>query len=307
MPSKEKKFLIIDSNSVIHRAYHALPPLKNKEGEIVNAVYGFFSIFIKSIKDIDPECVIAAFDLPEPTFRHKEYKEYKAKRPPTPDELISQFSVVREGLKSLNVPVLQKKGFEADDIIGSVARIVSKRKGRKSVILSGDRDNLQLVGPTTAVCLLKKGIKDTAIYDIGKVKEDYQGLEPGQLIDFKALKGDQSDNIPGIPGIGEKTAFDLISRFGSLKNIYKEIEKGSIGVSLAVESKLSDNKDKALMSKNLVTIRTEIELEDFDIDNCCWGGFNPGLHFFEKMGFETLIKRIGKEEINNRKGNLSLF
>lgn len=302
-----KTFLVIDCNSLVHRAYHALPPLKNKKGEIVNAVYGFFSIFIKSVKEINPDCVIATFDLPEPTFRHKRYKEYKAKRPPTPGDLINQFPKVKEGLKSLNVPVLEKRGFEADDIIGTVTNIISEGKDQKSIILSGDKDNLQLVSPTTEVCLLKKGIKDIGIYNTEKVKREYQGLSPHQLIDFKALKGDQSDNIPGVSGVGEKTAFNLIIRFNNLENIYEKINEDSSDIIPSVKLKLCKNKDNAFMSKDLVTIRTNIKLKDFNLDDCRWEGFkrNGIIKFFKEIGFDTLIKRVNEEK--PKKTNLSLF
>lgn len=303
-----KKFLIIDCNSVIHRAFHALPPLTNSEGTIINAAYGFFSVLIKSVREIEPDCVIATFDLPEPTFRHKEFKEYKANRPSTPDDLIGQFYIIKEGLRSLGVPVVERGGFEADDMIGTVARVVFDQKIGYSVILSGDKDNLQLVGPTTEVRLLKKGIKDVAIYDLTKIKEDYNGLEPQRLIEVKSLQGDSSDNIPGVPGIGVKTALDLIVKFGDLETVYAEVDRGSETITSSVASKLSDNKDKAFMSRDLVTIRTDVDLGDLDLAECRWKGFESieAMDFFERMGFGTLVKRM-KETNGDSKNNLSLF
>ncbi len=303
------KFLIIDSNSVIHRAFHALPPLTNSKGDAINAAYGFFSVLIKITREVDPDCVIAAFDLPEPTFRHKEFKEYKAKRPPTPGDLVSQFPIIKDGLRSLGITILEKKGFEADDIIGTVAEIVSQKGIGSSIILSGDKDNLQLVGPSTEVLLLKKGIKDIVAHDMDRIKKDYEGLKPQQLIEIKSLQGDQSDNIPGVPGVGEKTALDLIGRFGSLKKVYEEIDRGSDKISPRVASKLSDNRDKAFMSRNLVTIKTDVDLRDFNLEECRWSGFTgtEALAYFEKMGFSTLIRRIKKDKESSKKENLSLF
>ena len=304
-----KKFLIIDSNSVIHRAFHALPPLTNSEGLVINAAYGFFSVLIKNVRDIKPDCVIATFDLPGPTFRHKEFKEYKADRPSTPKELIGQFSIIKNGLISLEVPVVEKVGFEADDMIGTITRIVSERKIGHSVILSGDKDNLQLVGPTTEVCLLKKGIKDILIYDVAKIKNDYQGLKPQQLIEVKALQGDPSDNILGVPGIGVKIALDLISRFGNLEKVYEEVDRGSKAITPSVASKLSDNRNQAFMSRSLVTIKTDVDLGSLDLTECRWNGFETlkAMEYFERMGFDTLIKRIKIVNGEPKKQNLSLF
>jgi len=302
---KEKRILIIDSNSIIHRAYHALPPLRTKKGEIVNAVYGFFSILIKNVKEIKPTHIVAAFDLPKPTFRHQICQEYKAKRPPTPQDLINQFAVVRKGLKALDIPILAKEGFEADDLIGSVARIVSRQDNQKSIILSGDKDNLQLIDSTTTVSLLQKGIKDVLRYDLIKVENDYQGLKPSQLIDLKALEGDQSDNISGVPGIGRKTAIDLIKKFHNLEEIYNTIQKKPAEISPTTISKLSKNQDRAFLSKELVTIQTGLSLDGFNLNQSLWKGFesNHFMEFLKEIGFKALIKRLTE----TKKSNLSLF
>ncbi len=222
----KKRLLIIDSNSVIHRAYHALPPLTAKSGQLVNAVYGFLLVFFKALKDFSPDFVAASFDYPAPTFRHEKYKGYKAKRPPAPENLYSQIPAVKEILNTFGVPIFEKQGFEADDIIGTIARQAPRKKvlpELESVILSGDLDALQLVDSKTKVYSLRKGVKDTVLYDRDSVKEKYQGLEPGQLLDFRALRGDPSDNIPGVPGVGEKTAIQLIKEFGSLEEIYENL------------------------------------------------------------------------------------
>ncbi len=303
---KEKKFLIIDCNSVIHRAFHALPPLTDSKGKVINAAYGFFSVLIKNVREIEPDCVVGAFDLPGPTFRHREFKDYKAKRPPTPDDLIGQFPIVREGLRAFGALVLEKEGFEADDIIGTVAGIVSDRGLGSSVILSGDRDNLQLVSRNTKVCLLKQGLKNVATYDPARIREEYGGIEPVRLVEVKALQGDPSDNIPGVSGIGEKTAIDLVARFGSLEGIYEEIESGRGGITPSVTAKLKENKEQAFMSRGLALIKTDL---DIDPTRCHWNGLNnpEGIYFLKEAGFETLAKRIGGTDKDSKKTNLSLF
>lgn len=224
----KKHFLIIDSNSVLHRAFHALPLLSTKNGEIVNAVYGFCLVFLKALKEINPSFVAAVFDLPGPTFRHEASKEYKAKRPPTPKELCEQFEKAKEILKAFNVPIFEKQGWEADDLIGTLSKKVLKNQNSLEIetfILTSDSDIFQLVDAQTKVYASNKGLKDTILYDYDKVKEKYQGLLPSQLIDYNALKGDPSDNIAGVPGIGEKTALKLIKEFGTLENLYESIEK----------------------------------------------------------------------------------
>ncbi len=297
-----KKLLILDSHSLIHRAYHALPPLETKKGETVNAIYGFFSILIKSVQDFDPNYIIATFDFPAPTFRHQKFKEYKIKRPPTPKDLSSQIPKIKESLNDIGIPVFEKKGFEADDIIGTICKNVSLNNGIESVIISGDKDLLQLVDSKTKVYLLKRGIKDALLCDIEKVKEMYDGLEPSQLIDYKSLRGDPSDNIPGVPGVGEKTAINLIKKLGSLEKIYKKIEKEKPKIA----KKLVDFKKEAFLSRELALIKDDLSLK-FDLEKCFWKGFNEEKtkKVFEKFEFYTLIKRITKEHSVGK--NLSLF
>ncbi|MBU0476788.1 DNA polymerase I, partial [Patescibacteria group bacterium] len=181
--AEKKRLLVIDSNSLIHRAFHALPPLTAKEGELVNAVYGFLLVFFRVLKDFQPDFIAAAFDLPVPTFRHKKFKEYKAKRPPTPKELSSQIPKVKEVLRAFNAPIFEKQGFEADDIIGTIAReapILWRQDGRgpkiETIIVSGDLDTLQLVDSNTKNYTLRRGLKDAVLYDEKLVKEKYQGL-----------------------------------------------------------------------------------------------------------------------------------
>src|SRR3989344_1658760 len=230
---KEKTLVLIDGHALVHRAYHALPPLNTGSGELVNAVFGFSSILLKMLKDLAPDYIAATFDLPGPTFRHKEFEEYKATRVKAPDELYAQITRVKEVLAAFNIPIFAKEGYEADDILGTILRQLKtnpsaalgvKNEKLKTIIVTGDLDTLQLVDKNTSVYTLKKGVKDTIMYDEAAVRERFGGLSPGQMNDYKGLKGDPSDNIPGVPGIGEKTAVELLKEFSSLENLYKRLE-----------------------------------------------------------------------------------
>ena len=247
---KTKKIIITDSNSIIHRAFHALPPLTTKDGELVNVVYGFFSAFLKAVQDFNPDFIATCFDLPFPTFRHKKFKEYKANRTPTPKELYQQIPIVKRLLKILEVPVFEKKGFEADDLIGTIGELVKKYDSEiEVVVLSGDLDLLQLVDKNIKVYILKKGKDNSLLYDKELVREKYSGLFPSQLVDFRALRGDPSDNIPGISGIGEKTAIKLLNQFQNIENLYNRLERGEdIGVNGKMKEKLIQQKKKAFLS-----------------------------------------------------------
>jgi len=295
----KKRLIIIDSNSIIHRAYHALPPLTTKKGELVNAIYGFLLVFFKAIREFQPDLIAATFDYPAPTFRHKKYKEYKITRPPAPEELYQQIPKVKEVLEAFNVPIFEKEGFEADDLIGTISKKFPKKQVYpevESIILSGDLDTLQLVDKNTKIYLLRRGVKDTVLYDEDLVKEKYQGLTPKQIIDFKALKGDPSDNIPGVTGIGEKIAIDLLLKFGSLENIYKEIEENS-DKAKELKPKLKETllkyKDQAFFSKALVKIKKDVPI-DFNFKKCQWGKYEKGkvTKILKELEFRTLIERL---------------
>jgi len=317
MASETKKLLIIDSNSIIHRAYHALPPLTTKRGELVNAVYGFLLVFLKALKDIRPDFIAATFDTPKPTLRHKKYKEYKAKRPPAPEELYSQIPKVKEFLKAFKVLIFEKEGFEADDLIGTIATLAPRKQVLpkiETIILSGDLDTLQLVNPQTKIYSLRRGVKDVVLYDENFVKEKFQGLTPGQVLDFKALRGDPSDNIPGVTGVGEKTAISLLLKFKTLENIFKEIEeKSEKGKELS--PKLRENllryKEQAFLSKDLARLVIDAPI-DFNLEKCSFGEYNEKelTQLFENYDFYSLIKRFpeikkeGKKEIGE---NLKLW
>lgn len=302
----KKKLIIIDSNAVIHRAFHALPPLTTKKGELVNAIYGFLLVFLKAIKEFKPDFIVATFDYPAPTFRHKKYKLYKATRKKAPQELYDQIPKIKEVLGVFNVKVLEKQGFEADDLIGTIAKLAKRKQISPEIeiiILTGDLDALQLVDKNTKVYALRKGVKDTVLYDEEKVKEKMLGLIAEQVVDYKALRGDPSDNIPGVGGIGEKTAVDLLLRFKSLDNIYKELKDNTLEINDKVKEKLLDQKDQAMISKMLAEINRDVPV-DLDLKDCKWGGYDQEkvIKMFEDYEFKTLINRL--PEIKN---NLSLW
>lgn len=299
MTEEKKRLIVIDGNAVIHRAFHALPPLTTKKGELVNAIYGFLLVFFKAIKEFQPDFVAATFDFPGPTFRHKKYKLYKATREKAPEELYQQIPKIKEILESFNVQIFEKQGFEADDLIGTISKSAPKKQilpEIETIILTGDLDALQLVDKNTKVYTLRKGLKDTVLYDKEKVKERYGGLFPEQLTDFKALRGDPSDNIPGVLGIGEKTAITLIKEFGSLENLYEELKKNSEKAKEIKESlrkKLLDYKDQAFISKMLVEINQNVPIE-FNLEKCRWGKYDKEkvTQLFKGYEFQTLISRL---------------
>jgi len=234
------KFMIIDGNALIHRSWHALPPLTTKSGEMVNAVYGFTAVLLKALREFKPEYVALTLDRKEKTFRHEQFADYKATRLKAPDELYAQIPRVKEVAAGFNIPIFELAGYEADDLIGTLAASVDGRV--EKIIVTGDMDTLQLVNNHTKVFTMKRGLTDSMIYDAKAVRERY-GLEPGQMIDFKALRGDPSDNIPGVKGIGEKTATELLQIFKTLDGVYKNIKSAKIKD--RVRELLSQYKDNA--------------------------------------------------------------
>ena len=289
MTREMKTLVIIDGNALIHRAYHAIPPFKTEQGKLVNAVYGFTSILFRIIQELNPEYLVTTFDLPGPTFRNLEYKEYKAKRAKQSQELYDQFLLIKEIVKSIDIPIYEKKGFEADDIIGTIVEKLKDHEINK-IIITGDLDTLQLVNDLTKIHTFKKGINDVAIYDIEAIEKRY-GLTPEQIIDFKGLKGDPSDNIPGVQGIGEKIALQLVKQFGSLENIYQNINGGDIKPRL--QSRLLEYKEDAFFSKYLSTIKKDVSI-DFKLKECEFNKLNKIkiIKLLEELGFNSLIKRL---------------
>ncbi|QQG44898.1 MAG: DNA polymerase I [Candidatus Sungiibacteriota bacterium] len=290
-----KKLVLVDAHAVIHRAYHALPPLTTSSGEPTNAVYGFTTIFLRILRELKPDYIAAAFDLPGPTFRHIAYERYKAQRPETPAELSSQFAKVREVLEAFGVPVFEKEGYEADDVIGTIARKFEKDRKVEIIIVTGDMDTLQLVRTRVRVYAMKKGITETVTYDEKAVEERY-GFKPEQVVDFKGLKGDPSDNIPGVKGIGEKTATELIKEFGSIDGVYKALKKGTKKISPAIAEKLRQGKEDARFSLDLATINTKVPVK-FGLEAMKYREKKDGKvsAVFQKLGFYSLLKRLNVE------------
>ncbi|MCP6720101.1 MAG: hypothetical protein KJI72_02115 [Patescibacteria group bacterium] len=282
-----KTLFLIDAHALIHRAFHALPPLTTPEGEPAGAIYGISNTLIKLLKEQKPDYIAAAFDRPEPTFRKELFKDYKAHRPPAADELIHQIIKARELFEKFNISIFEKPRFEADDIIGALVNKFKKEKGLKITILTGDLDTLQLIKKDRVVVQTpKRGISETTLYNEKAVIDRY-GLAPSQLPDYKGLVGDPSDNIPGVPGIGPKTASKILKKYRTLENLYKKINEEP-----KLTEKLLNYKEQAFFSKKLATIYQDVPLEV----NLKDLAFKPPegktlTKYFAGLGFQSLIKR----------------
>ncbi len=288
----EKRLIIIDSNALLHRSFHALPPLTNKSGQETGAVYGYLLTLFKAINDLKANYVVACFDTKMPTFRHEMFKDYKAQRPQTPSGIISQIPITKEVLQAFRIPVFAKEGVEADDLIATICELVKNEENIKVYIVSGDLDNLQLVNENVKVYTMGKGIRDTVIYDINKVEERF-GVKPEQMVDFKALIGDPSDNIPGVEGIGKKTAAEIIQKYDNIKNLYEELATDTAVLKPKVKEMLKKNKESALMSRELSQMKKDVDIE-FKIEDCKFGNFDQIKieEIFKKLEFNSLIPRI---------------
>jgi DNA polymerase-1 len=285
----KKRLILIDGNAIMHRAYHALPPLNTKKGELVNAVYGFTSTILSVISEFKPDYIAASFDLAGPTFRHEEYKEYKATRAKAPDEFYAQIPRVKEVVEALNIPIFEKQGFEADDVIGTlVKQSENSSEEIENIIVTGDLDTLQLVSDKTKVYTMRRGLSESVLYDLEKVKERYK-LTPNQLIDFKGLRGDPSDNIPGVKGIGEKTASELLQKYETLEGVYRNIGE----IKGAVHDKLEKEKMQAFMSKQLATIKTDTPV-NLEIEKTIVHDFDRKkiIELLNELNFYSLVKRL---------------
>ncbi len=307
MDKERERLIIIDGNAIVHRAFHALPPLTNKKGELVNAIYGFLLFFFKSIKEFKPDYVAATFDYPAKTFRHRKYELYKAKRQKAPDNLYSQIPKIKEVLKNFGIAVFEKEGYEADDIIGAISHLAEIGNSEiETIILTGDNDTLQLVDGNTKVFALRRGVKDAVLYGEKETKEKYGGLNPNQLVDFRALRGDPSDNIPGVFGIGEKTAVELIKKFGAVENLYRALEtktEKTKNIKDSVKEKLLKNKENAYLSKMLSQIEKNVPIE-FSLEKCHWKNYDKEKvrKVLNDYGFVSLIKQLDN---NNEKSKLA--
>ena len=293
MPAKKQRLLIIDSNALVHRAFHALPPtLTDSQGRPTNAVYGFTSIFLKAVKDIKPDYIAATFDRKEKTFRHEQYEAYKATRVKAPDELYEQIPLVKQVLEAFSVPIFELAGYEADDLIGTIASLKTiDRPDIETIILTGDQDCLQLVDYNTKVFSPHKGLSETITYSEAEVKEKFGGLKPEQLIDYKGLRGDTSDNIPGVKGIGEKGAIDLLNHFQTIEGIYEHIDSPLIKE--RTRELLKEQKKQALMSRELATIKKNAPIK-FKLADCRFSGFdqNKVVDLFQELGFKRMMSQV---------------
>ena len=280
-------FVIVDGNSLMHRAFHALPPLQNDDGVYTNAVFGFLSMLLKVIENEQPTHVAVAFDLHGPTFRHADYSEYKAGRKPTAPELRPQFPLARECLTAMGIRQLTSSGFEADDILGTIARRCEER-GLSALLVTGDRDSMQLVTETSHVLYTKRGVSDVVRYTPEKVLEDF-GVTPKQIPDLKGLMGDASDNIPGVPGIGEKTAVKLLAAYGTIENAFAHADTDLKGKQ---REKMLDGEASGLMSKKIATITRFVPLDDLELDDCHLGDMSGAMPIFEKLQLRSLMARL---------------
>ncbi|MBX4215390.1 hypothetical protein KW797_00345, partial [Candidatus Parcubacteria bacterium] len=307
MPAKKqnlktatKRLILLDAHAIIHRAYHALPDFASSKGEPTGALFGIISMLMKIVRELRPDYLVACYDLPGPTFRHVAYEKYKATRQKTDDALIAQIKRSHEIMRALNIPVYESPGFEADDILGTIVEMLKKDKGTEIIIASGDMDTLQLVeDPRVKVYTLKKGISDTVLYDEGQVMERF-GFPPKLLPDYKGLRGDPSDNIIGIAGIGEKTATLLIKEFGSIEDIYKALKKGDrerfkrAGCTDRIVKLLEEGEEEALFSKTLAEIRRDAPIE-FKLPERPWQeSVDPSLveALLQELEFKSLAKRV---------------
>ena len=288
---KEKPLLILmDGHALVHRAWHAIEqPLNvSSTGEDVRAVYGFLNAFLRSLSDLNPTHCAIAFDLPVPTFRHIAFKEYKAQRPPTPPELRGQFDRVRQMMKAFGVPIFEVEGFEADDVLGTLCRQAEQQE-IETLVLTGDTDTLQLVSPWVRV-LMSHAVQKKTIYDVTAVRERYGGLGPEAVADIKALQGDTSDNIPGVPGVGAKTAIRLISEFGSVEGIYESL---ALVTPPRIQKNLEDNRGLALQGKMLTTIVRDVPLE-LDLESSRFWRYDRGevVGLLKDLEFVSMVSRI---------------
>ena len=301
-----KKFVLIDGNSIMNRAFYGImgsKMLMTKDGTYTNAVYGFLAILFKLLEDVQPDYMAVAFDLKAPTARHKLYEGYKATRKGMPEELAMQMPIIKEILHAMRIDIIEKEGYEADDVLGTLSRY-GEKQGWEVTILSGDRDTFQLATDhvTIRIPRTKGGKTETEEYNREKIIENY-GIEPKQLIEVKGLQGDTSDNIPGVPGIGEKTALSLIQKYGSIENLYQKLEAGEDELKGKQREKIQDNKELAFLSKTLGTINLEVPIEDtlenFKVEE--WDKPKV-LELFKELNFNRYIDRFSLRGENLAKG-----
>ena len=294
------KLIVVDGNSIVNRAFYGIMGsrmLQTADGTYTNAVYGFLAILFKELEDVKPDHIAVAFDLKAPTERHKMYEGYKAQRKGMPEELASQMPILKSVLQAMNITIIEKEGYEADDILGTLSR-KGEKEGLEVILLTGDRDSFQLATDKTIIHLprTKAGKTETEIFDKDKIREVYN-LEPRQMIEVKGLQGDASDNIPGVPGIGEKTALSLIQEYGDIDTLYKRIDEGTDDLKGKQREKIIEGKDLAYLSKTLGTINLETPIE-YSIDDLSLKEWNKSevLRIFKELRFNRYIERFGLDK-----------
>lgn len=285
-----EKLVVIDGNSILNRAFYGIMSskmLQTADGTYTNAVYGFLAILFKLLEDVNPDYMAVAFDVKHPTKRHEMYKEYKGTRKGMPDELASQMPIIKDVLKAMNITVIEKEGYEADDILGTLAKY-SEKKGMEVILLTGDRDSFQLVSENIIIRMprTKGGKTETENFDKSKILEVY-GIEPKQLIEVKGLMGDSSDNIPGVPGVGEKTALNLIKEYHTIDEIYERLEAGEQIAKGKLKENLENNKDLAILSRELgrIDVNAPIDKELSNLKVKEWN-YELVLEIFKKLRFK---------------------
>jgi len=286
------RLVLIDGHAILHRAYHALPPLTTRSGELVNAVYGFATMLFRILNELQPKYLAVAFDTPKPNFRHMEYVGYQAQRPKTDSELSGQIEKVQELVATFDIPIFSVEGFEADDVIGTLAEQASQSKVDEVVIVTGDRDLMQLVRDEVKLYMPTRGLSEGQMVGRKEVQEK-MGLPPEQIVDYKGLVGDQSDNYPGVSGIGPKTAVELLKKFGTLEEIYKRL--GEVGNKVTVR-KLAEGVESAMLCKKLAIIITNVPIS-LDLEKCLIQNYDKEkvIRFFKELGFRSLISRMTGE------------
>ncbi len=284
-----ERLMLLDGYGLVYRGYFALPPLTTSHGELVNGVFGFASIVLRGIADLQPDYLAVSFDLPGPTFRHEQYADYKATRQRMPDDLRDQFPKVREVVKALRIPVYEMQGYEADDVIGTITQKLDSDADLQTTIVTVDLDMLQLVTPRVTLMTTRSGVENTVIYDVARIDERF-GLRPDQMVDYKALKGDPTDNIPGVPGVGEKTAAKLIRDFGSLDAMFERLDEVAPE---KLRDKLHEHFDQIQMGRDLSRIVRDLPIE-IDLEAARLGDYDRDtvVRLFREYEFRTLIERL---------------
>lgn len=283
---------MIDGHAILHRAFHALPPLTTRNGELVNAIYGFCTILFKVVDDLRPQYLAVAFDTPKPTFRHAEFVGYQAQRPKMDAELAGQISKLQEVLRAFRIPICEIPGYEADDIIGTLAEQATKSRKMEVIVVTGDRDLFQLVNDKVKLYMPLRGLSEAQLFGKKEVAEK-MGVKPNQIVDYKGLAGDSSDNYPGVPGIGPKRAVELIKQFGTIEKIYKSLAKIK---NETIKKRLIEGEESAEISKKLATVVTKVPMK-FVFDQAKFAGFKTeaAASILRQLGFKSLLARVGFE------------